>query len=104
MWPVIEQMLELGFNLEETPLLSESRSIESPVTGMKVVFTGKMLQASRDEMKKQAMQLGAQVQSAVSSKTDLLVCGENVGAAKTGKAEKLGVRVVTEAEYVALLK
>jgi DNA ligase (NAD+) len=104
MWPMIEKMLELGFNLEETPLLSESHSIESPISEMKIVFTGKMLQASRDEMKKQAMQLGATVQSAVSSKTDLLVCGENVGAAKTGKAEKLGVRVVTEAEYVALLK
>jgi DNA ligase (NAD+) len=104
MWPKIEQMLELGFKLEETPLLSEADSIESPIAGMKIVFTGKMLQASRDEMKKQAMQLGAKVQSAVSSTTDLLVCGENVGAAKTGKAEKLGVRVVTEAEYVALLK
>ena len=102
MWPMIEQMLELGFNLEETPLLSESQTIESPIAGKKIVFTGKMLQASRDEMKKQAMQLGAQVQSAVSSKTDLLVCGENVGAAKTGKAEKLGVRVVTEAEYIEL--
>jgi DNA ligase (NAD+) len=102
MWPMIEQMLKLGFNLEETQLLTESQAIESPIAGMKIVFTGKMLQASRDEMKKQAMQLGATVQSAVSSKTDLLVCGENVGAAKTGKAEKLGVRVVTEEEYIEL--
>ena len=104
MWPGIEQMLETGFNLEETPLLSESQAIQSPMAGMKIVFTGKMVQASRDQMKKQAMQLGASVQSTVSAKTDMLVCGENVGAAKMNKAEKLGVRVVTEAEYVELQK
>lgn len=48
------------------------------------------------------MWLGASVQNSVFAKTDMLVCGENVGAAKMNKAEKLGVQVVTEAEYVEL--
>ena len=72
MRPGIEQMLETDFNLEETSLLSESLAIQLPIAGMKIVFTGKVLQASRDQMKKQAMQLGASVQSTVSAKTDML--------------------------------
>jgi len=54
-------------------------------------------------MKKQAMKLGAKVQSAVSAKTDLLVCGENTGAAKITKAKENSVRIMIEDEYVELL-
>tara|TARA_B100001123_G_C15013581_1_gene908555 strand:- start:121 stop:822 length:702 start_codon:yes stop_codon:yes gene_type:complete len=102
-WPTIHYMLGLGFNLIETPLLSEAEAIESPISGMKVVFTGKMISGSRSEMKKNALDLGAQVQSSVSSKTDMLICGEKVGPAKIAKAEKLGVRVISEEEYNSLL-
>ena len=104
LWPTIERMIKLGFNLEQTPLIAESKSIKSVISGKKIVFTGKMLQGSRDQMKKDAMQLGAQVQSAVSAKTDLLVCGENVGASKKSKAEKLSVKMLSENEYFELLR
>ena len=103
-WPTIKKMMEIGFNLEETPLISESQSIESPIAGKKIVFTGKMYQGSRDQMEKDALHLGAQVQGSVSAKTDLLVCGENVGASKKSKAEKLTVQIISENDYVALLK
>ena len=102
-WSTIHHMLGLGFNLIETPLLSEAEAIESPISDMKVVFTGKMISGSRSEMKKNALDLGAQVQSSVSSKTDMLICGEKVGPAKIAKAEKLGVRVISEEEYNSLL-
>jgi DNA ligase (NAD+) len=104
LWPTIERMIKLGFNLEQTSLIAESKSIKSVISGKKIVFTGKMLQGSRDQMKKDAMQLGAQVQSAVSAKTDLLVCGENVGASKKSKAEKLSVQMLSENEYFELLR
>ena len=100
----IKKMMEIGFNLEETPLISESQSVESPIAGKKIVFTGKMHQGSRDQMEKDALQLGAQVQGSVSAKTDLLVCGENAGASKKSKAEKLGVQMISENAYVTLLK
>ena len=97
-------MLSLGFNLSETPLLDESEVIESPIAGMKVVFTGKMIQGSRDQMKKDALERGAKVQSSVSAKTDILICGEKVGPAKISKAEKLGIRIMSEEEYAVLLQ
>ena len=102
-WPTIRYMLGLGFNLIQTPLLSETKTINSPISGMKLIFTGKMVFGSRDEMKKNALQLGAKVQTSVSSKTDLLICGEKVGPAKIAKAENLGVRVISEADYNSLL-
>ena len=62
-----------------------------------------MQQGSRDEMKKQAKLLGAKVGDSITGKTDMLVCGEKVGAAKLGKARALGVQLLSEAEYLALI-
>jgi len=103
-WPTINRMLGLGFNLIETPLISEAAAVESPISGMRVVFSGKMISGSRSEMKKNAQALGAQVQSSVSSKTDMLICGEKVGPTKIAKAEKLGIRIIKEEDYNLLLK
>ena len=103
-WPTIKHILDFGFNLSQTPLLAESKAVESPVSGMKLVFTGKMVKGSRDQMKKNALELGAELQSSVSAKTDLLICGEKVGPTKLAKAQKLGIRVVSEEEYGILLQ
>lgn len=97
-------MLGLDFKLSKTQLLLESTLINSPISGMKVVFTGKMLQGSRDQMKKNALEHGAKIQSSVSAKTDILICGENAGSAKISKAEKLGIRIMSEEEYAVLLQ
>ena len=102
-WPTIKYMLGLDFKLSKTQLLLESTLINSPISGMKVVFTGKMLQDSRDQMKKNALEHGAKIQSSVSAKTDILICGENVGLAKIDKAEELGVQVMSEQDYVIFL-
>src|SRR5690606_37384535 len=74
-----------------------------PLAGKSVVFTGTMASGSREQLQEQARKLGATVQSSVNGKTDYLVCGEKVGAAKTSKASALGVKVITEAEYLTLL-
>ncbi len=101
--PVIAHMLSLSFNLLRTPSAAARRAVESPVAGKGVVFSGKMVQGTRDAMQAQARALGANVQTAVSGKTDYLVCGTNVGAAKIAKAEKLGVTMLSEGDYLAML-
>ena len=55
-------------------------------------------------MEADARKLGAKVQSAVSGKTDYLVCGKKTGPAKMNKANALGVQVITEAQYLDMLK
>jgi len=92
----IVHMLDMGFNLARTPLLSESESISSPVAGKKIVFTGKMSGGSRSEMQNRAR--------AVSGATDILICGDKVGASKLEKASKLGVEILSEADYAEMIE
>ena len=66
-WPTIQHMLDLGFQLEQTPLASEASDIESPIAGVNILFTGKMIQGSRDDMKAQARTMGAKVLSGPTS-------------------------------------
>ncbi len=101
--PLFSHMLDLGFNLQPTPLASEQIAVESPIAGKGIVFTGKMLHGSREKMQAEARSLGAMVQTAVSGNTDYLVCGQNVGASKINKANRLGVTILTESRYLDLL-
>lgn len=74
----------------------------SPVAGRTVVFTGTFAGMSRDEAKVGAEAAGAKVAGSVSKKTDFVVVGEDAGS-KATKARELGVRILTEAEWLDLL-
>jgi DNA ligase (NAD+) len=100
--PTFRHMMELGFNLERTLRHSESPAVSSPIAGKRMVFSGKMIRGSRQEIQNGARALGAIVQSAVSATTDFLVCGENVGPKKLEKASQLGVDILTEDEFYRL--
>ena len=99
----IGHMLDLGFNLQRTPLSSEQEAIVSPIAGKGIVFTGKMIHGSREAMQAEARALGGKVQTVVSSSTDYLVCGERVGASKINKATRLGVTILTESQYMTMV-
>ncbi len=99
----IEHMLALDFDLLRTPLAAEQAAIESPIAGKGIVFTGKMMHGDRKAMQTRARNLGATVQTAVSGNTDYLVCGAKVGATKIGKAEELGITILTEDQYLTML-
>ncbi|MBA2936368.1 NAD-dependent DNA ligase LigA [Sphingomonas sp. CGMCC 1.13654] len=77
-------------------------TIASEVSGKTVVFTGKLLTMSRDEAKAQAERLGAKAAGSVSKATDLVVAGADAGS-KLKKAQELGIRVVTEEEWAAIV-
>jgi DNA ligase (NAD+) len=93
----------LGFNLIRTPLRSEQAQAMSPIAGKTIVFTGTMTRGSREDMTRDAKRLGAKVASSVSGKTDFLVTGDDVGVAKINAAKEKGVKVITEADYLAML-
>ena len=100
--PQYENLIKDGFELEKTLILGETYTSDNLYHNKKIVFTGSM-SSSRAELQKQAKAFGAIVGSSVSSKTDLLIIGENVGQSKIKAAEKHGVEILSEAEYLQKL-
>jgi DNA ligase (NAD+) len=74
----------------------------SPVAGKTVVFTGTLTTMGRSEAKAKAEALGAKVAGSVSAKTDYVIVGADAGS-KAAKAQELGVTILSEEEWAALI-
>ena len=106
----LARLRELGVSLDvrEEDLPPEV-SGDAPLTGKTVVVTGSLAdprsgeKVPRPAFQRLAERAGATTASSVSAATDLLITGENVGASKTAKAEKLGVEVVDQEDVWRLL-
>ncbi len=96
----VEVWEDLLRELSPPPYVVET--IDSPVAGKTVVFTGKLETMSRDEAKAQAERLGAKAAGSVSAKTDLVVAGSGAGS-KLKKAAELGIEVIDEAGWAAVV-
>ncbi len=95
----IARFLTAGVAPEPEPVASAS----GPFTGKTVVLTGAMTGYTREEAKAEVERRGGRVSGSISRKTDLLVAGEDAGS-KLKKAAELGVKVVDEAGFRALLE
>ncbi|OYW13192.1 MAG: hypothetical protein B7X02_02690 [Rhodospirillales bacterium 12-54-5] len=97
-----ELLQQLGAALRVQPYLNQA-SVDSPVAGKTVVFTGVLPTLGRNEAKAQAEGLGAKVASSVSKKTDYVIAGADAGS-KLKQAVELGVTVLDEAQWLALIR
>jgi DNA ligase (NAD+) len=96
---VVEKLRRAGVNLRE----ESGGAREGPLSGLTLVITGRLDALSRNEAEALVKRHGAALGSSVSKKTDYLVVGADPGS-KLAKAEKLGVKVLDEAGFLALIK
>ena len=96
---LIERLRRAGLKFEaEAPRLRSDA-----LTGKSFVISGKFSTHSRDELKELIELHGGRNLAAVSANVDYIVAGENMGPAKLKKAEKLGIPILTEKEFLALI-
>lgn len=91
---LIDRLVEFGLNFQKSQTNDESST--DLLKDKKIVVSGKFITVSRDEIKRLIELNGGKNISSVSSATDMIVCGENMGPSKLNKAKKLGVQLVTE--------
>ncbi len=97
---VINKLLKLGVQWDDDVRSAPSNE-PNPFLGKTVVLTGS-LKISRDEAKEKLRMLGAHITGSVSTKTDFLIAGDDPGT-KLNKSITLGIRVLSEPEFLALL-
>lgn len=97
---IIERLRAAGLQFESEQAVRSSNILE----GKNVVVSGKFSVYSRDELKALIESHGGKNQSGVSGNTDFIVAGENMGPAKLQKAEKLGVTILTEQQFIELIE
>lgn len=73
------------------------------LVGKTFVVSGVFEQFSRDDLKKAIEDNGGKVGSSISAKTDYVVAGENMGPAKLDKANKLGISIISENDFISML-
>ena len=98
---LIERLRQAGlqFTLSEEQLSTHSTTLQ----GQSIVISGVFAHHSRDEYKRIIEQHGGKNVGSISGKTSFILAGENMGPSKLEKAEKLGVRIVSEDEFLAMI-
>ena len=99
---IISRLREYGLQMQlsEEQLAGQSDKL----AGMSIVISGVFHKHSRDEYKTMIEQHGGKNVGSISAKTSFILAGDNMGPAKLQKAEKLGVRIVSEEEFLGMVK
>ncbi|OFY87432.1 MAG: DNA ligase (NAD(+)) LigA [Bacteroidetes bacterium RIFCSPLOWO2_12_FULL_35_15] len=99
---IIEDLKSHGlqFELSEEQLINTSDKLN----GLSFVVSGVFSKFSRDELKKAIEQNGGKNVGSISGKTSFVIAGENMGPEKHKKAEKLGVKIISEDDFIKMIE
>lgn len=96
---LIKELESLGINPIEEAITNEKQIF----AGMTIVLTGKLESLTRDEASEIIEKLGGNASTSVSKKTSFVVCGSDAGSKRT-KALELGIKIISEDEFLDLVK
>ena len=91
----------IGYGLQFEAAQQEAKSAK--LAGLTIIASGKLEHFSRDEINKTIEDHGGKPVTSVSSKTDYLIAGENIGPNKLAKARELGIPIITESEFLQMI-
>ena len=97
---LVQRLAEAGLQFRAEQKSSDKGN---QLSGLGIVISGTFVRHSRDELKELIEQYGGKNLSSVSSKTDYLLAGENMGPAKLKKAEQLGVKIISESDFEQMI-
>lgn len=98
---LIERLKQAGLQLKVDE--TSNQLVSSKLSGLSIVISGTFSKISRDELKELILKHGGKNVSSVSSATSMLVAGDKIGPAKLDKAQKLGVKIVSEEEFFEMI-
>lgn len=98
---IVERLKGYGVQLESNTV--EAVPASDLLVGKTLVVSGVFTKFSRDELKNAIEANGGKVGSSISKKTDYVVAGDNMGPSKLEKATQLGVKIISEDEFLELL-
>jgi DNA ligase (NAD+) len=93
-----------GFGIQFEVIEKYNPDATNKLSGKSFVVSGVFEQFSRDDLKKAIEDNGGKVGSSISTKTDYLLAGENMGPAKLEKANKLGIAIISENDFIEMIK
>lgn len=101
---LIADLKDLGIRLELSEDEYPVETLEgSPIEGKNFVISGTFIHHSREDYKALIERLGGKILSSISSKTDYLLAGDKMGPSKLGKATELGIKLLSEDEFLSLI-
>ena len=98
---IIERLKNFGVQFELIEKFNPNATVK--LAGKTFVVSGVFEQFSRDDLKKAIEDNGGKVGSSISSKTDYVVAGDNMGPAKLEKANQLKIPILSETEFIAMI-
>ncbi|WP_066225330.1 NAD-dependent DNA ligase LigA [Formosa haliotis] len=99
---IINRLKGFGLQLEISAEILANQT--DTLAGQTFVVSGVFTSVSRDELKKMIEDHGGKVGSSISSKTSFLVAGDKMGPSKRAKAEQLNISILSENDFLSLLK
>ncbi|MBQ9561155.1 MAG: NAD-dependent DNA ligase LigA [Prevotella sp.] len=98
---IVDRLISYGLQMEISK--QQRQALGTELEGMSIVISGVFTHHSRDEYKAIIEQHGGKNIGSISGKTSFILAGDNMGPAKLQKAEKLGIRIVSEDEFLEMI-